>query len=123
MKRGDTYLKAWTDAKVQMEIPGLNAETQWSSTFCMIHQAYQARQIICMTLMKMEELRDIIIHDSEWKTAKALHEFLQQPEDITGAQSGSSYVKLSLSVKLLDALHRRCDAHIGGSDRMLQKVT
>lgn len=73
-----------------------------------------------MTLMMMEELRHTVIPQSDWNTAKALHNILQLPTCITDAQSVSLYVTLSLIVYLFDSLHRSCNTRIGSSDPVLQ---
>lgn len=121
-KRRDKFGEISKQLKLNVEIPCLDTETRWSSTFTLIKKSIKAKRVINSMVRQVPELCDYIITDDEWTKAGSVCEFLESAATLTERQSGSQYVTLSINSKLFNRLRSRCESQIGQDDATLKLI-
>lgn len=120
VKRRDLFEEVCGELRISQELPSLDIETRWSSTFLMVKKMYEMRRAINVTVLRIPELSDNIIEDNVWEQAYKICTFLEAAASVTEIQSGSTYVTLSRSSKLLGLLISKCESAINSNDPILQ---
>lgn len=88
----------------------------------MIRSAYKACLVFNFMLSTMTDLIDYKISDSDWEVSATICKFLESAAVATEAQSGVSYVTLSMSTKLCSRLQGLCKNVIDNNDVILKPV-
>ena len=78
------------------ELPGINAEIVWSSTFQMTHAAHRCRHVLHAVDKRVPEIHCLQMSEEEWAKASKLCAFLETSASIIEHQSGTQYTTLSL---------------------------
>ena len=100
VKRRNMYEIIRNTLGLKHEIRCLDVPTRWSSTFHMIKKAYEARHVLDTMTSRCPDLQNKSISNDTWDTVSTISTFLQSAASLTECQSGSTYVTLSMSVKL-----------------------
>ncbi|KAH8932110.1 hypothetical protein BDL97_19G056000 [Sphagnum fallax] len=98
------------------EVPGLDVENRWNTTFLMIDAAYTLQDAF-ESLSNIEEHcgKIVTLTSLEWRCIKAFKDFLAPAFEMTVAASGSSYATLSNQPLIYESLKRHCDDTISGT--------
>lgn len=116
----------FNDIKVEMgvrcELPGLDVETRWSSTFDMIRKCFAARRVLTAMVSREEELEDLLVSESEWKLADKVCTFLSAAASATEHQSGSNYVTVSVTSRIFEKLESSCKDYMEEEEGLLHSV-
>lgn len=88
VKRRDVFEAVRKELKIQCELPSLDCQTRWSSTFQMLKSAFKCRRVLNATLRRIGGLGELLISDEEWKKSNKICEFLESAALITERQSG-----------------------------------
>jgi hypothetical protein len=98
------------------EVPGLDVENRWNTTFLMIDVAYTLQDAF-ESLSNIEEHcgKIVTLTSLEWRCIKAFKDFLAPAFEMIVAASGSSYATLSNQPLIYESLKRHCDDTISGT--------
>lgn len=122
VKRRDLFNEVKTELGLKYELPSLDCETRWSSTFEMISDAFKCRRVLNAVVMRSEDLETFSVSTSEWVAAAKICEFLEFAAHATEAHSGRNYVTFSLVDRIFTKLESLCDSHINGTDAELSSI-
>lgn len=122
VKRRDLFDKCRKELDVECQLPNLDSETRWSSTFIMIKRAFAARRVLNAVVSRVEAMGDMTVTEMEWKVAERLCAFLETAAAVTEHQSAQKYVTLSIATTLYQKLCKRCDKVIDDGDAILSSV-
>ncbi|KAH8959691.1 hypothetical protein BDL97_06G090300 [Sphagnum fallax] len=98
------------------EVPRLDVENHWNTTFLMIDAAYTLQDAF-ESLSNIEEHcgKIVTLTSLEWRCIKAFKDFLAPAFEMTVVASGSSYATLSNQPLIYESLKRHCDDTISGT--------
>lgn len=68
-KRCDLFETVKKELNVSCELPNMDTETKWSSTFVLISRAFKARLVLNAVVNQLEDLADYEILEMEWRLA------------------------------------------------------
>lgn len=120
-KRRDIFLSLCKELHCSVEIPGLDVDTRWSSTFIMIKKAYKAKRVIMSTISRIQDFNNTIT-DLEWEKARKVYEFLETAATITENQSGTEYVTISLTARAFNKMTKKCEQALQSNDDVLKEI-
>lgn len=104
-----TY-REWAEklSRKQREVPSIDCETRWNSTFIMLSLAVRERDVIVAvmkdTRMKKSMKNTPVPTDMDWENAKALLVYLEVPATISTQLEGHKYVTVSSAICATNAL-------------------
>ena len=122
-KRRDLFERVRDEmGEVHTHCPGLDVVTRWSSTFNMIQDAYNARNVLNSVSSRLPELSSHVISEEEWERAKRICDFLKTAASITENQSGQNYVTISISSMAYKLLMQKCQSRIDSNDQATKPI-
>lgn len=72
VKRGEIFGEVRVELGVAVELPPMDTEKRWTSTFNMIRKAYAVRSVINTVVNRANELLEQNITEAEWKLAETV---------------------------------------------------
>lgn len=109
VKKGDVFESIGLELGQRVALsPYFAVETRWFSTFKMLCNALIVRVVLDAVDNRAPEFRKLIISVVDLDKAKMIQDFLQLAENVTNAQSGSSYWSLSISMLAFQNLVKIC---------------
>lgn len=97
------------------EVPSLDVETRWSSTFVMVKHSYELRDVfeaMCNDVDVLQSLGGRKITSDEWWNAKCVVEFLEPASVIIEMTSSVNNFTISLQPTLYKRLITHCEANM-----------
>lgn len=77
VKRRDVFECVRSEMDIKQELPSLDVDTRWSSTFNMIKKMYSCRRAINATINRIIDLSDISISEGTWEKSYRVCNFLE----------------------------------------------
>lgn len=101
VKRRDVFEYVCGEMDIKQDLPSLDVETSWSSTFNIIKKMYSCLREVNDAINRIVDIADLSIR--EWSSEKAYKvcPFLESAAQFTETKSGSNYITLSRTSKLL----------------------
>lgn len=65
MKCRDSFVEIKNSSGLQVELPALDVETSWSSTFTMVEWAFEARRLLVTAASRIEKLTPFAVSGVE----------------------------------------------------------
>jgi hypothetical protein len=99
-------------SKSRLEVPNLDVETRWNSTYTMIENCFKFKavfQAMCNTDDFHDRLARNSLDDVQWGVLQACKDFLVAAYQYTVSASGRNYVSLSLQPLIYIRLIELCD--------------
>jgi len=90
------------------DIPHLDVDTRWNSTFVMLNQAFKLKNIF-ETMKNKYDIDQYHISSEVWEKINCYVTFLEVAKQFTEMASGSNYVTGSLSPIIYDMLKNHCE--------------
>ena len=94
------------------EVPNLDVETRWSSTFTMITSCYRLRTVF-EAMYNIESLVDSLpgsaLSTETWNNLNAIASFLKPAADVVEISSSSSNVTASIQARVFHKLRKHCE--------------
>lgn len=122
-KRPDAFSDVKIEMEVQCEVPSLNMETRWSSTFHMIRKCFPARHVLTAVVAREEELEDYMMGEAEWNAGERVCAFLEDAAVATEHQSRWLYVTLGFTLRVFEKPERNCCGQKEHGDEFMNSIS
>lgn len=123
VKRRELFDRVRTElGERKYDIPSLDVETRWNSTFYMVQAAYKCRHVLSSVIHRVPELGNLVVTEEEWERAARICEFLSTAASVTEYHSGRKFVTLSLSTMGFKLLVRNCNVAKSSTNTALKEV-
>lgn len=104
VKLRDLFGEVKNELKINCELPSVDCQTRWSSTFEILKGALQYRRFINTTMRRIGVPTEYILTEEEWQKTKRIFYLLESAALNTESQCGSIYMTLSINSKLFQRM-------------------
>jgi hypothetical protein len=107
------------------EVPSLDVETRWNSSYLMINQCYKLKGIfdsLCDSAAVGDPLKDLKLSSSDWESMHSIATFLEMAFQATESASGSNYLTISLQPIIFNNLINHCEMAENGGIESIQTI-